>query len=102
MFERGVDNYNLIKSIAENAPKFSKFYTITNIDLIREYYLDSNIQKNVETILNLEEKTDRKVNFEYLIQAPTNYTSLGLSTEANQCMNRSVNFLTCELEGGVR
>ena len=100
VFERDIENFNLLKNIAERASGFSKFYTSDNVDLIRDYYLNSNVQENVETISKLEENTDKKVNFEYLIQ-DSNYISLALSTEANKSMSRSVKFLTCVKEGGV-
>jgi len=89
------------QTISVNMKNFSNFYYNTNKDLISQYYITESYQANADMIFKLEEKTDNKINFTYLLEHNFDCSKLVLSIDANTYIARAANFLKAVRVGGI-
>ena len=91
--EKGFIETNTAVKIAQNASVFSKHYYVDKTESISNYYLDEAIQEEAKKVGLLEEKTENKVNFVYLISNLYNYSGVSLSESQKPYVQSSINFL---------
>ena len=81
---------NIAHTASQN---FKAFVEGKNEDNIASYYASAICQKNIKAISELYKATDKKIDFEYLIQHNFNVTDLSLSESQLKNVNPSIKFL---------
>lgn len=81
------------KNASEKLLNFVVHYFYSSQSSISHYYIDESIQKNADNLKLLEEKTEGKVNYEYLILNGFKYDSVSLSAEQITYVTLAVDFL---------
>ena len=96
----GKENYqdsNLALKLSKNLELFSQYYLVDENNIISNHYLSSYLQTSAENLKLLEEKTDGKVNFTYILKNDYDCDKLSLSIP----QLKYVNIASVFLKGGM-
>ncbi len=95
--DKGFKDAGAANTLSGNMKSFVRSYYQDKTNLISNYYIDKTIREGAKTVSELEEKTEGKVNFYFLISNNFEYKSASLSAAQEEYVKAAVNFL----HGGV-
>lgn len=95
--DKGFRDTETAYTLSGNLKNFVGSYYQDETSLISNYYIDKSIREGAQKVSEIEEKTEGKVSFIYLLNNNFEYKSISLSAAQEEYVKAGINFL----HGGV-